>query len=1346
MNPYELREPFVRIGIYEQELMSHRAVYGADEFHPISEPSVVTDQGGFSTFTHVGTSSVPFREYVTTGESLRIPGSAETGRIEWDDIWGRHFVQNVRTTIFEYPPIPPPLRNFEMTTTFELLTKDGKRMTQWRSNQEMDVHVQLKMVNNYPKYFEITGCRANAVDQLCTAGHRCGVSRVFLDDAKFAAPHKDNDSGRQFLYQGHNSTYGICFRDPEVYLKGMKLTEDQRRRIQLMTHCAQYVGTENKTCEQISEGLPTLNKRGEADTMEIFNFAQQVENFYPENYIKANMWDMTHYDYDDNMFDKAYKYHMDNRLPNINNGMTRPNNHIAFPLFKGLGYDMKYDKNYGNPAYPKYKGWWSNNLQNHDHTLFAQQEKSFDISLGKESQLTFFDHDEYEDASANVTAAETNIYRCLFNRRRPLIYANKERGFFLYNVQENNIVPIIPEFNSTHEFRFKCNKTYYSPENISQVDNIIYTDTPRDWLYFASNLRGNSLEDLNIIYHLTPLPTEDVKYEGLAKVQDGGRFTYWNPANGPNSYLIVDNPVHTVLAMRNDLVLDQELIPTYTTTFDSNVYHHLSISDPAEIEREWELPIWTNNYGYGDFTVQVYVGDAGTTALPEPGTKLRIHYTFMNNAGFDIHMLKDAINSTLISQEAINSYDLLNGLVTALREPNAYNFLNLTIPEEIKPYVSIAPCKDVVGIAPLFFDFDSINVVTIRDGWKGDYYYDLNVSENFPDHLRGRLNEIKVELVRKYFDHFPGVGDPTGVHDYTVEIPPIVFGVPYGPSSQWAGKVFYTSGYATNIHHKMGIRDIYTPEEAIFVEETDLEEFRACLGGSKDPDQEAANGEFSCLDKLWAKKIQELPHCEYTSEKPATSDVTYVDFAPGLAVRAPQFPVKVAAVDGPDIAQIHIMIRTHAAQVESGNPIITYGVTANALDWTNATVEAENLPYRTIHAKGAWLQLGWSMKLLTETGLELESDLLTPEDSGLADITVTIKNTGDYYAYNVSFTLSIPVDVTPAVPGSGVPAAIPVPDSCTVGPNRTAPGETVFSCFVGRILVPGQPTGFLFRVKFKPDTRAGAGSKADPPLNMHVMATSSRAQIDLTATAGEKTVVQDLKGPYGFQYTDKRDTNLAVLTAKRDSSYITLFKVSHVVKGVTYYIWRAKIPGQSVWTAIAVTKYNSLKENVKDRFESLGGSGTVKVDYVVDLTTVSTAPALNETVSVRAQSNIYEWRKTKSNLLLLLLLIPGLLVPALIGAAVFALKKGSTAKPSDDLGMNYKEKFIPQEMTDEDDHFETVEMDTSAPPPSLPQRPAPYEPPAPEPAEMAVSDKNYVLSGPTYVQSGRGVNVIDTQH
>ncbi len=41
-----------------------------------------------------------------------------------------------------------------------------------------------------------------------------------------------------------------------------------------------------------------------------WNYIESVLDYYPEDYIQENMWDLTHSDYDDNAFSKAYEYHM----------------------------------------------------------------------------------------------------------------------------------------------------------------------------------------------------------------------------------------------------------------------------------------------------------------------------------------------------------------------------------------------------------------------------------------------------------------------------------------------------------------------------------------------------------------------------------------------------------------------------------------------------------------------------------------------------------------------------------------------------------------------------------------------------------------------------------------------------------------------------------------------------------------------------------------------------------------------------------------------------------------------------------------------------------------------------
>jgi hypothetical protein len=53
-------------------------------------------------------------------------------------------------------------------------------------------------------------------------------------------------------------------------------------------------------------------------------------------------------------------------------------------------------------------------------------------------------------------------------------------------------------------------------------------------------------------------------------------------------------------------------------------------------------------------------------------------------------------------------------------------------------------------------------VATIRDGFQGDYYYQLTVADNIPDSLRGKLITLNVTLNPEFFDRLPGLAsDPT---------------------------------------------------------------------------------------------------------------------------------------------------------------------------------------------------------------------------------------------------------------------------------------------------------------------------------------------------------------------------------------------------------------------------------------------------------------------------------------------------------------------------------------------------------------------------------------------------------
>ena len=124
--------------------------------------------------------------------------------------------------------------------------------------------------------------------------------------------------------------------------------------------------------------------------------------------------------------------------------------------------------------------------------------------------------------------------------------------------------------------------------------------------------------------------------EGITKIQDGGRFVDWNPVNGPNSFLMVDNNVNTVESSRVDLTVTSISLPNTITTFKSEVYQIFTIDDENEYLREDTLKTYTNSYGFGDSAVTVFVGGTlDSICKLKPGDTTYIKLAFYNNCGFD---------------------------------------------------------------------------------------------------------------------------------------------------------------------------------------------------------------------------------------------------------------------------------------------------------------------------------------------------------------------------------------------------------------------------------------------------------------------------------------------------------------------------------------------------------------------------------------------------------------------------------------------------------------------------------------------------------------------------------------
>ena len=1044
LREYEFMTPYARYGVYMQELMIHGTIWGQLEAHHVTDPGLQTINGGFALISAVGISFIPFAEYVTHGTGLLIPGAVSTTRIEWTDIWGRRWIQPIRSLYPDIPPVPAPLMNFMMSTTFELFTKDGKeRLLEWPSDEEGVIRVQMKFKNNYLRWFQSTVCLENQYPYEMTKIAHFDRDRYYFneyidgkltptysEDDQFIVADNVNDKNHQ-VSLGQGSVYGVCYKEGSC-LSGRVVTASDAEHMHEAMVCAD-TNDPNKIAECVNTlkalNLPLLKMRpsenAESDEKcPTYNFSPQVNNYYPEGYIDDDrMWDLTMPTYEDNAFSKAYVWHLDNNLPAIdvcppqNPAYYKPHNFATFPIFKGFGYQIEYDKNFSfEKRFPGYKGWWTDNLQNKDFSLLAGQAKNNKISVDKPELLT---SDDWISASELLNTRDPeknvikkrlkNIYVCLFNQHRVRVSPYQTKYSYPNNVYQNNVVPVIPDLESDDErlTNFDCEGKYqYSPKNISQVDNRVYTATDKDWLYFALNLRGEALENINIL--LTIKPFEDRKYEGTTKVQEGGRFTYWNPPNGPNSFLVVDNVANLINSYRVDYEITSNTYPNTLNTFNLVSYQLHEIDDKEENLREYKLSIYDNSYGFGDSTVLVYVGGTFDTSCKViAGETTYVKVIFYNNAGFDWHMLGNAIEfESTGTNKVVSGYELMQNIIRNIKVPIKYNFIKLTIPDEIKNYIDIVPSDHNADAAPMFFDFQTINVVTIRDGFEGSYFYKLTVHDDFPDIYKGKLWSIKAEVVEKYFDQLPGYNDPTGsFHDYKLQIPDIKFGVPYS-NGIYQGKIFYTLGRGTNLELQYKIMKNFKVDGIKLISEEDVVKLGNVVTKSKqsEKDDEAL--------KIWENAAS--PKNGVFPYTISNYDDQYNYLTIDLSKVVTELPYENIGL--PDTTKINVLTKLSANQLEYGGQ---YVVKDSFINYSDGRKNKKNVDWswKWVRVNGPWLDLSAPYYIVVkneETGLyEQSTDQdLYENDIGILYVNLTAKNRGNDNAYDIEFKLYVPNDIT----------------------------------------------------------------------------------------------------------------------------------------------------------------------------------------------------------------------------------------------------------------------------------------------------------------------------------------------
>ena len=986
---YELLDPYARYTLYYQELLKHRTIYCNSLSDQVTNPGIQTPFSSYGLISNIGIVSIPFSDYVDH-PALIIPAASSTSRIEWEDIWGRNWAQPIRSIFPDFLPLPYVAQNFMMSTTYEVI-QNGQRVLEWDATDSAYVMIHIKFLNNYFKYVNLAICKANQ--------------------------NITGKSETDFVEINHLNAYGKCYQDTNAFLNGTKITEDIIAHMDEAMLCPESDNAlEMMQCSERIKNLdlPLLIQRDSKVKLPPgykWNYSPLVDNYYPKGYLDEEiMWDMTKKEYAFDVYFKGYPWNYDNTLPGFDHLADKAENLMAFPIFKGFGYKMDYSPNNTVPnRYNNMKGWWSDNLQNKDNTLLAGQPY---VNINPTINKTILTDDYWINGklinSEEVQKKLKNIYVCQFNQHRIKVDPKKNTQFILFrNIYQNNIIPIYPELDDDNYKNYDCSNQYqYNSTNISTVDNRIRTNNDRDWLYFALNLRAEAKETLNIILTLDPF--SDRQYEGETKINDGGRFTYWNPALTKNGYIYLDNNVNVIRGFRVDLLSDVAVFPKDVNTFKVNNYHLFTLEDKKEELREYKMTTYTNSYGFGDSVVMINIGGIkDSDCRIRPGQSTYIKITFFNNAGFDWNLKGDAMEAANFKS---TSDILMKEKKHSIQKPTKYNFLELEIPEQIKDYVDIVPSDHNENVTAQFFDFECINLATIRDGFKGEYYYKLTLKEGLDEKYFGRFWEIKVNLKYEYFDVLPGSpNDPVtkvkdGVmmkHDYSLKVPSIKFGIPY-PSNykipEYRNKVFYTIGRASNLSISYNFPDEFNLDDIKIVSEEEVEKIR-------EASLDTTNFNEKLLD-IWNNGIANKS--SYLTGEIGANVLEPSDGLKRIWIYLnksfPEFPYEIYGE--PDRTKINILVKISAPQVSYGKKLgVKWGYgqynDSLVLRKTNTGLAAY------ITATGPWMKVDIDYTLLKynkslDDFIEEENQNFVPM-KGYMKLKITALNAGNKNAYQTSY-------------------------------------------------------------------------------------------------------------------------------------------------------------------------------------------------------------------------------------------------------------------------------------------------------------------------------------------------------
>ncbi|KAL0236801.1 hypothetical protein PCE1_000198 [Barthelona sp. PCE] len=1009
---FETADP-VMFTMYPQELY-HRPVHNFPEIHTNEKP-LVSPSGAFSIAMAAGTAAVPMAEIAQTEtgtKGLIIPAVKATSAVFARDVFGRLNGHPLRLAYVDVPPIPPAIRITTFAHSFHT-----KKL--WNTRKDLDVEVYVVIKSNYPKLWLPTSCEDNTIIKKCPQIGACesgSIPYIWMET------EEGNLTDIDTVYKW-NSSYGACYSgDLDDYshftLGGRNLTQNELDAIAGAKLCAD---SEDEACMAYLKTIPNLNRRPSDATGSHWNFSPKVKAFHPEGYIdddlENKMFDLiADPDYHDSNLLKGYPFDVSNPIPShAVSPHDKPTSIFLLGMRKGVGYYPVYSKatapKGGDFEYSDLKkfdgsnkrGWYSDNLQDRDDTILVGQQKSNRVSRGK---AVLYDVNRWKymhnvTSAANAERSYKNIYTCLFNNKILIPPKNKDKIYYRSHARTNYIVPLDP-FMQEYDDRiddFDCTlDRQYGPSNISTYNNFLETDET-DYLYFGVHQRSGGLESLHIAY--TMKTYQNIFFRSLATPIGFGYNTAWIVVNTLNSWSEMQSPsVPTIPAVRNDISLTAELLPSKVPTFGARMMALLHFED---LFSEFQITSQTyiSSLGQARASVNVYVGgenDYVAWLYPDKGIEDRttiMKLTIENLEGYDVVMNSNAMDM----DEEIGSDNPADYQYKIVYKPTAYNFFNIEIPAELQPYITVKPyVTHSDTYKPVFRLMEYVNVFTIKSGYKALYKWNITVSSDLPDKYFGSTLVLPTSFNHEYFRR------EEGLPAIDWESPDVHLYIPF-KDGRLKGKCYYVPVRSTDIFAKLRIGDVDT--DIVGAKHATLDEIdglRAVIGSENERDEMVE----------WFDDLTVTPTRNVSIEVLDDPNNTYRYLIVNLSSVFPTFPFR---TDYGELTKASVAVLMKAEQLPNGWRTIVNRKWHHYTDFEDDEIIEDDRGATVLRtqAKGAWLSVSYSAVLGTYKNgvfVEKNNQRLKKKQKGSIKLDFSLRNVGDHYAYNVNATIVFDTSVS----------------------------------------------------------------------------------------------------------------------------------------------------------------------------------------------------------------------------------------------------------------------------------------------------------------------------------------------